>query len=165
MTPATDADILRAMTDDITRRSTREALALLRGADALDNAAMTNPAARLSPEQRSRIFSDLHSLRVLMDAERLDMKPGVTRDCHDDYIAALNEVIEVLSPRGDGLATTEPPPSPTVAQLRSIEWAGDALSEGAAICPACHAYVSDRKHVLGCWLAAAIAPPTTGADR
>ncbi len=50
---------------------------------------------------------------------------------------------------------------PTKDQLRSIEWAADALSDASAICPACHAYEDDGTHKPGCWLAAALATPDT----
>lgn len=75
---------------------------------------------RLTREQR---FGELHSLRVWLDVQRLAMKAGTPRDVLDGQIAALNEVIEVLSPRGSGALAAEgetPPPAPLVEVVR--EW-------------------------------------------
>lgn len=49
----------------------------------------------------------------------------------------------------------------TREQLQKIEWAGDALSEAEAVCPACFAAESEGEHDANCWLAAALAsaPP------
>ena len=51
---------------------------------------------------RQAVFHSLHSLRVWLDAHRDGMRPGIARKVLDEQIAALNKVIEVLSPRGSG---------------------------------------------------------------